>query len=117
MSSAQIEELLAPNAPVEPIEVQVDPPTEVEPPPQTVEAPPQHLEPSNPPKQEEISSCTSKVLKTRKGLIQQIRTVCQERGVDPKPMNLARRRKNSLKGILQDQLREAIQRNEPDCPP
>ena len=128
MSSAQIEDLLAPVAPLEPIEVLVDPPDQAVPkkqdvdlPPQKVECAPQSLEASEilsqPPMQEE-TSCTSKILKTRKGLIQQIRTVCRERGIDSKPLNLARRRKNSLKGILQEQLREAIQNEmNPTAPP
>ena len=43
----------------------------------------------------------SPTLKTRKQLIAKIREVCAHRGIDPKPMNLGRRRKNSLQDIIQ----------------
>ena len=62
------------------------------------------------PKPNEAPSGTSHVLKTRKQLIEKITEVCHSRGVDPKPMNLKRRRKNSLQGILQEQFREAVQK-------
>ena len=55
-------------------------------------------------------SGTSHVLKTRKQLIEKISEVCHSRGIDPKPLNLKRRRKNSLQGILQEQFAEAVQK-------
>ena len=63
-----------------------------------------------PPDIEPIPAGTSHVLKTRKQLISKIKEVCENRGIDHKPMNLARRRKNSLKGILQEQFAEAAQK-------
>ena len=65
---------------------------------------------SAPPDIEPIPAGTSHVLKTRKQLISKIKEVCESRGTDHKPMNLARRRKNSLKGILQEQFAEAAQK-------
>lgn len=127
MSSAQLADLIEPIKADPEIEVKVEPPqhivqekTVIDQPVAFVEDIPQEEGPSTilsqPPKVEEASS-TSKVLKTRKGLIQQIRTVCRERNIDPKPLNLARRRKNSLQGIIQNQLREAIQKEmEPEVP-
>ena len=63
-------------------------------------------EPTPPP---QIPSGTSSVLKTRAQLIAKIQEVCDNRGVDTKPLNLKRRRKNSLQGILQEQFVEAVQ--------
>ena len=51
----------------------------------------------------------SPTLKTRKQLIAKIREVCAHRGIDPKPMNLGRRRKNSLQDIIQTQFAEAAE--------
>ena len=51
----------------------------------------------------------SATLKTRKELIAKIREVCAHRGIDPKPMNLGRRRKNSLQEIIQTQFSEAAE--------
>ena len=53
-----------------------------------------------PPDNQDAPSGTSSVLKTRKQLIQKIKEVCEHRGVDTKALNLARRRKASLKDIL-----------------
>ena len=47
----------------------------------------------------------SATLKTRKELIAKI----PHRGIDPKPMNLGRRRKNSLQEIIQTQFSEAAE--------
>ena len=52
----------------------------------------------------------TKALKTRADLIQQIERVCAERGMSAKPLNLKRRRKASLQGILQEQLAEAVRK-------
>ena len=62
------------------------------------------------PKPNEAPSGTSHVLKTRKQLIEKITEVCESRGVDAKPLNLKRRRKNSLQGILQEQFRQAVEK-------
>ena len=64
-----------------------------------------------PPENQDVPTGTSQVLKTRKQLISKIREVCEHRGIDCKDMNLARRRKNSLKGILQQQFCEAAEEN------
>ena len=55
-------------------------------------------------------SGVSNVLKTRKQLISKIQQVCDSRGIAHKPLNLKRRRKNSLQGILQEQFAEAVRR-------
>ena len=62
-----------------------------------------------PPDNQDAPSGTSSVLKTRKQLIQKIKEVCEHRGVDIKNLNLARRRKASLKDILQVQFAEAAE--------
>ena len=49
------------------------------------------------------------VLKTRKDLIQKISEICERRGEDPKPLNLKRRRKKSLEGILAQKFAEAAE--------
>ena len=64
--------------------------------------------PPEPPKTQPNSSL-SPVLKTRRDMISQIEKVAAARGQSVKHHNLKRRRKNSLKEILQDQLREAVQ--------
>ena len=123
MASEQIKDLIAEaaklSAPVKEIEV-VDQPVEVAarpiaPPKEPLKDEPQASDilaaKDMPlPKPNEAPSGTSHVLKTRKQLIEKITEVCQSRGVDPKPMNLKRRRKNSLQGILQEQFREAVQK-------
>jgi len=69
--------------------------------------------PQAPPSEE--PSGVSNVLKTRKQLISKIQKVCDSRGIDHKPLNLKRRRKNSLQGILQEQFAEAVRREtQPD---
>ena len=65
--------------------------------------------PEPPPQSSGAPSGTSPVLKTRAQLINKIQSVCDSRGIDTKPLNLKRRRKNSLKGILQEQFVQAVQ--------
>ena len=115
MSSEQLQDLLVLDSDTQPIEKEISPLAKATPVVQDVEKPAQASEQADPslilsqPKKEEAITATSKVLKTRKGLIQQIRTVCRERGIDSKPMNLHRRRKNSLQNILKEQFAEAVQ--------
>ena len=124
MSSEQLKDLLVLDSGNQPVEKEISPLAKPTPAIQEDEKPTQASEQadpslilSQPPKSEAINA-TSKVLKTRKGLIQQIRTICKERGIDSKPMNLHRRRKNSLQGILKEQFAEAVHKEmEPQMHP
>ena len=74
--------------------------------------------PPTPKKPEPKPTGDSAVLKTRKDLIDQIKKVAGSRGEDVKKLNLGRRRKNSLQGILKEQLQEAVRSEmEPDIAP
>ena len=124
MSSEQLKDLLIPDSGNQPVEKEISPLAKPTPLVQEVEKPdvsPEQADPSSilsQPQKPEAITATSKVLKTRKGLIQQIRTICKERGLDSKPMNLHRRRKNSLQGILKEQFAEAVQKEmEPQMHP
>ena len=140
MSDSQIQELLA-EANVDSAPEQPDPPAPpIDPPKQKVDLPNQENPKADPVsplarspedvQAAEILSAppsvpsptkptgVSPVLKTRADLIAQIKRVAESRGEDVKPLNLGRRRKKSLQGILQDQLREAVrQEMEPEIHP
>ena len=80
-------------------------------PPEIPELPSEILSAPKPPEpaQNQKESSLSPVLKTRRDMIKQIERVAEARGQSVKHHNLKRRRKNSLKQILQEQLREAVQ--------
>ena len=121
MSSEQIKDLLKIDqeveppsqpleAPVKPVEQPVKPAEEVAAPQEPaaenktasdiLSAPP-------PPEPAREPIGVTAVLKTRKDLIQKINEISERRGEDPKPLNLKRRRKKSLEGILAQKFAEA----------
>ena len=121
MSAEQIKELLEESSAAQPVEVILSGPEDCAEPaqpakdmPALVDVQASEILSAPPPVVPDAPNGVSNVLKTRKQLITKIQEVCDSRGVDHKPLNLKRRRKNSLQGILQTQFAEAVkQETEP----
>ena len=120
MSSEQIKDLLKIDqeveppsqpleAPVKPVEQPVKPAEEVAAPqePAAENKTASDILSAPPPEPASEPIGVTAVLKTRKDLIQKINEISERRGEDPKPLNLKRRRKKSLEGILAQKFAEA----------
>ena len=126
MSSTQIEDLISPLSPIQTPNQEIEPEDQCveEKPQEKVEAEAEEIKidaeagdilslPEAP-----VDDGKSKVLKTRKQLIEKITEICEHRNENVKLLNLKRRRKRSLENILQTQLAEAAQKEmEPEVHP